>query len=154
MNRSRGTKHRQPVKTKYFSFDGGLNLVDPPLSTPDGMLLGVSNFELKVRGGYRRIDGIERFDGNLLPSDASYWVLNFDAGDITEPPIGSEAHGNTSGAKGEVGSITLMSGSWVGGDAAGYFILFNVTGTFQDDEIIHFTGAGDGFNYGFSNGFG
>ena len=154
VSRTRGSKGRQPVKSKHFAFDGGLNLVDPPLSTPDGMLLGVSNFELRVRGGYRRIDGIERFDGNLLPSEASYWMLDFDAGDIAEPPIGSGIHGDASGANGEVGSMILTSGTWAGGDAAGHFILFNVTGTFQDNETIHFTGVGDGFNHGFSNGIG
>ncbi len=152
--RRTGPRKRAPVQTRYFPFDGGLNLVDPPLSTPDGMLLGASNYELRVRGGYRRIDGHERFDGQNSPSEASYWVLNFDAGDTVEPPIGSVIHGDTSGANGEVGIITLTSGSWAGGDATGYFILFSVTGTFQDGEVIHFTGAGDGFNHGFSNGVG
>ena len=52
------------------------------------------------------------------------------------------------------GMISLTSGTWAGGDAAGDIILFGVTGIFQDNEAISFTGAGDGFDGGFSSGFG
>jgi hypothetical protein len=142
------------VKTHYFPFDGALNLVDAPLDTKEGMVLGAVNYEQRVRGGYRRIEGHERFDGQDSPSDENYWLLNFDAGDIVEPEIGGYAHGITSDAKGKVGIITLESGSWVGSDAVGFLVLFDVTGTFLNNETINFTGAGDGFNSGYSNGFG
>ena len=142
------------VKTHYFPFDGGLNLVDAPLDTKEGMVLGAVNYEQRVRGGYRRIEGHERFDGQDSPSDESYWLLNFDAGDLLEPEVDGYAFGFSSGAKGKVGMISLTSGTWAGGDAAGDIILFGVTGIFQDNEAISFTGAGDGFDGGFSSGFG
>lgn len=153
MRRGR-TKKKPLVKTPYFSFDGGLNLVDPPLLTKDGMLLGVSNYELLVRGGYRRIDGIERYDGHSSPSEQGYWILNFDTGAIVEPGVESIATGGTSGATGAVGLVSLTSGTWAGGDAAGFLVLFNVSGTFQDNEPLSFTNTGDGFSTGFSSGFG
>lgn len=67
--------------TDYFPFDGGLNLVDPPIKLRPGHLLAGKNYEVGVRGGYRSIRGYERFDGRLAPSEAVYWVLHYkDAG--------------------------------------------------------------------------
>ena len=153
--KSKSNKRPKPeVKTHYFPFNGGLNLVDAPLSVKDGMVLGAVNYEQRVRGGYRRIEGHERFDGQASPSDENYWLLNFDAGDLLEPEVDGHAFGFTSGAKGKVGMVSVTSGTWAGSDAAGFIILFGVTGIFQDNEVINFTGAGDGFDSGFSNGFG
>ncbi|BAW29904.1 hypothetical protein SAMN02910340_02094 [Methanosarcina thermophila] len=45
--------------------------------------------------------------------------------------------GVASGAKGTIKEIVLESGSWTAGDAAGYLILSNVSGTFQEGETIH-----------------
>ena len=139
---------------KHFPLQGGLNEVTPPLSLKGGELFGVSNYEPGAKGGYRRIDGYERLDGQPAPSEASYWILNFDAGDIVEPSVTAQCFGDTSGAKGEVGNVVLESGTWAGSDAAGYLILYGVIGAFIDDEPLSFTGAGDGFDTGFSSGFG
>ena len=62
---------------KHFPLEGGLNEVTPPLSLKGGELYGVSNYEPGDKGGYRRIDGYERLDGQNSPSEASYWILNF-----------------------------------------------------------------------------
>ena len=118
------------------------------------MVLGAINYELDVRDGYRRIDGYERFDGQNSPSDASYWILYFDAGDIAEPEVGGTVEGATSGAKGEIGLVVEESGTWAGGDAAGYLVIFQISGTFQDNEAINFLGLGDGFSSAFSSAFG
>jgi len=145
---------RGNVQTKSFSFEGGLNLVDAPLTVKPGMCLSAVNFEHLRRGGYRRIDGYERFDGQDSPSEASYWILNFDAGDIVQPPIDGHMIGATSGAIGKIGSITLTSGSWAGSDAAGHIVVLVLSGNFVDNETITFLNAGDGFSNGFSNGCG
>ncbi len=141
-------------RSKHYPLEGGLNEVTPPLSLKGGELYGCSNYEPGPKGGYSRIDGFERLDGRPAPSDANYWILNFDAGDILQPDVGGYCFGATTGAKGEVGLIVLSSGSWAGADAAGYIVLYGVTGVFQDNEVLSFTGLGDGFNTGFSNGFG
>ena len=78
--RSRAPNNK--VETASFELKGGLNLVDPPLEIPAGMLLAATNYELLPRGGYRRIDGFERSDGQPRPSDANYWILDFDAGGL------------------------------------------------------------------------
>ena len=139
---------------KIFPLQGGLNEVSPPSSLKGGELFGVSNYEPGKKGGYHRIDGYERLDGRSAPSEADYWILNFDAGDIVEPEVGCAVFCTLDDTKAEVGAVILESGSWAGGDAAGYLVLYNLTGFFEDGEPLSFTAAGDGFDTGFSNGFG
>lgn len=50
--------------------------------------------------------------------------------------------GGTSHATATVETYTHTSGSWAGGDEAGYCILINITGTFQANEAV--TGATTG----------
>lgn len=140
-------------KVKTIALGGGLDLVTPPSKIPAGRLIGVNNYEPGDQGGYRRIAGFERFNGLPSPSDASYWVLNFDAGDIVEPEVTGICTGATSGAMGEVGLVSLTSGTWAGGTAVGFVVLFDVTGDFIDNETLSFGGANDGFSSGFSSGF-
>lgn len=73
---------------------------------------------------------------------------------MVEPPVGSTLHGVTSGAQSEVGFVVIESGTWAGNDAAGYVVLFCLSGEFIDDEVINFTDVGDGFGSGYSDGFG
>ena len=141
------------VETKSFELTGGLNLVDPPIEIPAGMLLAATNYELLPRGGYRRIDGFERSDGQSRPSSANYWILEFDTGTLAAPVDDSLVVGSTSGARGKVGVVVLESGSWAGGDAAGYVAIYAMSGVFLDDEILQFTGANPSFTQGFSSGF-
>lgn len=63
------------VATDYYPFRGGLDLMDPPMSIPAGSVIGCQNFEPAIRGGYRRSDGYERFDGHPSPSDATFITL-------------------------------------------------------------------------------
>ncbi len=156
MRRSRAARRPSynDVKVKGFKLKGGLNEITPPLALGPGELYAVSNYEPAETNGYRRIGGYERVDGRPAPSEASYWILNFDAGSILQPDVGGYCFGAVTGAKGEVGLIVLSSGSWSGGTAAGYVVLYGVTGSFQDNEALSFTGLGDGFDVGFSNGFG
>ena len=154
MRRSRLARSpRGAVETKSFDLEGGLNLVDTPMTIPPGMVLGATNYELLPRGGYRRVDGFERSDGQARPSEATYWILNFDAGDVATPVDDSLVEGQTSGAIGKVGAVVLESGTWAGGDAAGYVAIYTLSGIFQDDEALSFTGADPSFSTGFSSGF-
>lgn len=54
---------------------------------------------------------------------------------------GETITGAASGATATVDELVLSSGSWAGGDAAGYLVLSTVTGTFQDNEAITSTGG-------------
>lgn len=139
---------------KYFPLTGGLDLKTPAIEISPGKMIGCSNFEQNSLGGYSRIGGYERDDGRGLPSEASYWVLSFDTGAIAEVVEGQICVGQTSGARGVVLFETVTSGSWVGGDAAGILIMYQVVGTFIDDEPLSFSGVGDGFDVGFDGGFG
>lgn len=150
----RSRKPRGNVESHAFTLKGGLNLVDAPLTMPEGQCIVAINYEALSREGYERTAGFERYDGQDSPSDQDYWILNFDAGGLVSPPEDTYCRGHTSGAFGKVGSVVLTSGDWAVGDAAGYLVLFGVSGSFIDDEKLGFTAAGDGFSAGFSNGFG
>jgi len=142
------------VKTASFPLKGGLNIVDSPMSISKGMVLSAVNYELLTKNGYRRIQGHERFDGQASPSEASYWILNYDTGATIEPAVDTTVTGATSGATGKIGLVVVTTGTWAGGDAVGYLVLFNVSGNFTDTESLLFNAAGDGFDSGFSAGFG
>ena len=64
-----------PVKVEYTAFNGGLDTTTPPLNVPPGMCRRAQNYEQDLNGGYRRIDGYERFDGRPSPSNALYSIL-------------------------------------------------------------------------------
>lgn len=64
------------LKTDFLPFVGGLDVVTPPLSVPQGYCRAAQNFEIDINGGYARILGYERFNGKPSPSDARYAVLN------------------------------------------------------------------------------
>lgn len=141
----------EQVKTSYVALSGGEDLVSPALSINPGALTFSENYEPGLVYGYRRVDGFERADGRPAPSDASYWIINFTAGD-NAPEVGSTVQGATSGAIAELMSVTLTSGSWAGNDAAGYMVLTTVVGTFIDGEILSFANP-LAFSSGFSGGF-
>ena len=67
-------------RSTYFPFEGGLNMVDPSLALKPGELVAADNFEIDIRGRYRRIDGYERFDGRELPSAVAYYKMPFTTG--------------------------------------------------------------------------
>ena len=154
MRRSmRSRKPDQKVDTASFELKGGLNLVDAPLQMPDGMLIAATNYELLPRGGYRRIDGFERSDGQAKPSDATYWVMYFATGDIAEPVVDGIVSGATSGATGKVGVVVKTSGNWNAGNAEGYVVIYTLTGVFESGEVLSFTAANPAYSSGFSSGF-
>lgn len=111
------------VLTTYFALKGGLNLVTPPLSTPDGMCRDSLNFEIDIDGGYRRVAGYERFDGHASPSDALFYSIacNF-VGTVSANDV---IVGATSGATGVV--LTRTDGN---------IIFTKLTGAFLSGENI------------------
>lgn len=123
------------INTQYFGLSGGLDLTTPAIQTPAGRAIAGSNYEVHPRG-YRRVDGYERLDGRPKPSEASYWVLRFDTGTV-EIAADDEVEGGTSGATGTaLYDAVLESGTYGGGNAAGYVVLTDVNGDFADGEDL------------------
>ena len=122
-------------KVDFFILEGGLDLQTPALQKKPGALLSCINYEAANLGGYERIQGYERFDGQPSPTDATYYIFNFDAGAI-EPSVGDSILGGTSAATGKILAVVVNSGTWAGNDAAGYLVVTKVTGTWVDDENI------------------
>jgi len=64
------------------------------------------------------------------------WSVGYDSGGTTEIEAGDTIIDETTGATGLVESLTLDSGSWAGGDAAGTFTLRRVTGFFRNNSDL------------------
>lgn len=124
------------MKAKYFPFVGGEILTDPALSQPPGSLLYGKNYEVYPEGGYRRIDGYERFDGRTKPSESIYWILEFQTGTVAAVDT-NVITGATSGATAElIADAIVESGTYGGSDAVGYMPVALLTGSFQVGENI------------------
>ena len=64
------------VRPDLVALTGGLDLVTDPLFLKPGALRLAYNYEPAIGGGYRRVGGIERFDGRTAPNEAAYKVLD------------------------------------------------------------------------------
>ena len=120
-------------KMDYVPLQGGEDLITPSLTVDPGRAYLTQNYELDVDGRYRLIDGYEAFDGRPKPSAANYYILNFDHG-ATEINVGDIVTGAV--GSGEALLIRHLTGTWAGGDAAGYLVLFNVTTGYVDNENL------------------
>ena len=124
------------TKVHYVSLAGGLDGIHSPVVMSDGRMIGAENYE-EVFGlqGYRRIYGYERYDGHTQPHTAQYYTIAFITGSAVIA-AGDTITGATSGATGKVVGVTLESGSWVRGNAAGYLVVYDITGTFVAAENL------------------
>ena len=62
-------------------------------------------------------------DGDKIHMNALPTVVAFTSGGVNEIKGGDKLHGNTSDATATIRQVILDSGTWAGGDAAGWFIL-------------------------------
>lgn len=113
-----------PVRYEVVMLKGGLDQITPTLSLEPGFAKDAVNFECAVTGGYTRIAGYERYDGQMAPSTATYSLLGFTTFTNT-PSVGSTITGSTSGATGQVISV--------GSD---YVAYTKPVGVFQDGEAV------------------
>ncbi len=107
-----------PTQIEFVAFQGGLDLITPPLMMPAGHCREAQNFEVDTLGGYKRCLGYERFDGQAKPSDAVYYLLP--AAVTGTVALGDTITGATSGATGKV--IAVQSDRLVYTKAAGSFV--------------------------------
>lgn len=113
------------VRPQYVPFRGGIDLATPMLSITAGNALEAMNYEPGLMGGYKRIDGFERYDGRPAPSSATYTFLE---GDPVAPiALGATVTGATSGATGV---------AVVANQAAGALAVTKVVGAFQAGEQL------------------
>ena len=63
------------VKYQRVALGGGWDQITPTYELPPGVAREVSNYEVGTRGGYSRIKGYERYDGQAKPSDATYDII-------------------------------------------------------------------------------
>lgn len=141
-----GARSQKPsTTTKYYPFNGGLDVVTPALSVDPGFALALVNYEPWFNGGYRRVDGYERFDGRPKPSAAIASAVTISSlSGLPALPYGTGTStgflgtGSVSGARGQfVESVT------VGGTS---FLAFtNTVGVFgTGDKIITGTSTSTG----------
>ena len=78
----------------------------------------------------------EKWKECTLCRELKKWVeLHYYSGSV-EPVVGECLTGATSGDTGTVSSVTLFSGSWAGGDAAGIVEFSSYTGLDSESESI------------------
>jgi len=164
------------LQSTYFPFEGGVNMVDPSLSLQPGELVAANNFEIDIRGRYRRVDGYERFDGQTLPSDITYYRIPFTLGtardsvfdsafstafDMQIPSKGDLVKGETSGAIGSILQVSIedvtgdsSAGSFSNSNAEGYVYFTVVTGTLEDGETLFFLNKDSAFDAAFNVEYG
>jgi len=165
---------RSAVGSQYFPFSGGLNIITPALSLEPGECIAADNFEVDIRGRYRRFDGYERDDGTGLPSAIVYYRIPYTIGsakdsvfdsaysiafDLQIPRVGSTIKGETSGAIGQVLVVTVEeivtdAGAFIDNDAEGYIYFTVTSGTLEDGETIYFLNTDSAFGSAFNVGYG
>lgn len=149
------------LKSEPVALFGGVDSVTTPLLVQPGKLISSSNYEPDINGGYRRMSGFERYDGQPRPSDASYWIMEVDTSGTFN--VGDEITGATSGATGKV--VLIAEAAVVESGFGGFFdllslcgitvsspsttslsilILAKVTGTFSASETINVGGSPQG----------
>jgi len=111
------------VSQEFYALGGGLDLLTPAIALKPGMVIDSQNYEPEISGGYRRIDGYERYDGRTSPTSASYWTLVINQ--TATINVGDTITGGASGATGKVlGSVGAS------------LILGRVTSTFIPGENL------------------
>ena len=76
----------------------------------------------------------------VLSTTSSEYILQirrlaFTSGGTTAISVGDTITGATGGATAIVCCVTLTSGTWAGGDAAGEFLIYGQVGTFEAEEL-------------------
>lgn len=76
-------------------------------------------------------------DGDLITTGFLTWIVPFSSGGVSEILPGATIRGATNiRATASVRQVLLYSGSWAGGDAAGFLEIENLVGTFGSENVI------------------
>lgn len=118
------TMSMTPVQDHVVILQGGLDQNTPTLSLPPGRVRDALNFDIEPTGGYTRVSGYERMDGQTAPSTATFEIIQVTSFTNT-PSTGSTLTGGTSGATG----VIIVVG-------AAYMAVTRVVGTFTTSEVV------------------
>lgn len=77
---------------------------------------------------------LDPLDGNDANDGKGWWKLDFTSGSH-EPLPDETVTGHLSSATAKIISVTVSSGTWGGGDAAGTLYLYAKSGTFQAEDL-------------------
>lgn len=116
------------VRADAVALMGGLDTQTTALFTKPGTCRIAYNYEPAIGGGYRRIGGIEYFDGRAQPNAATYAYMECTAAHTAV--VGNTVTGVTSSA---TGKVIYVSGV--------YLAVTRTTGTFQDGEVLNVGGS-------------
>lgn len=117
-----GMKADARVDSHFIQLKGGLDEVSAATLVREGYLIAAQNYEIdSINGGYARINGYERFDGQASPSDANYWQLSVNV-------TGAIVAGDT--VSGATASGVVLA------TATNLLVLADVTGTFVNGENL------------------
>ncbi|CAL9956055.1 amidase [Vibrio phage 219E48-1] len=110
-----------------FPFVGGLDNNTPYLQRNPGSLIRALNYEPDPDGGYRRIRGYERYDGQSSPTDSVVVAIPVDAIISPEPAVGDTLTGSDSSA----------TGDYLGQDSDSLLVFItNNSGTYTSADTI------------------
>ena len=140
------------LESTYFPFEGGVNMVDPSLSLEPGELVAADNFEIDIRGRYRRMDGYERFDGQVLPSEVVFYRIPFTLGTARDSVFNSAF--STAFDMQIPSTGDSAAGSFSGSDAEGYVYFTVTSGTLEDGETMYFLNKDSAFGSAFNVEYG
>lgn len=113
-------------KSETMTYDYGAGLHVMPLQVDALQLHGSNNPSVIA----------EQLLGDLIEAMTGIvWSLSFTSGGIYEIQVGDTIEGATSSATAYVTGVSVTSGSWAGGDAAGTLTLRRLTGTFQAENL-------------------
>jgi len=149
----------EATTSRGYQLDAGNNvrLADPRLSPDDCPAivvwpgdeqvnqehrLNVCDMQITVEalaqiGGSNPAIVVEQLLGDIIEAmTATQWTGPFKTGGTYEPQVGDTLKGNTSGETAYVAAITVSSGSWAGGNAAGTFTVRRSTGQFNNSETL------------------
>jgi hypothetical protein len=114
-----------PVKYDVVILKGGLDQVTPTLNMSSGAVRDAVNYECAVTGGYSRIVGMERTDGQASPTDNSQNFVVLGVSGSTYPALGITVSGASSGA---TAKLVYNSGT--------QHVLIPVSGSFTTGENL------------------
>lgn len=118
------------TKSDLILLRGGLNLVSSALEIKPGYCIDSLNFEPDINGGYRLIDGYERFDGQKSPNDALYYTL------YVTPSSVFMAGVSVYGVNGSAYIVKLEA-------TKNRIILTNLVGSLSVNDALSFTNGGE-----------
>lgn len=105
----------------FYPLTGGIDQSSPVMSVQAGSAFEAVNFEPDISGGFRRIVGYERFDGQQSPSRAAFTVV--EVADSSALSVGDALVGGTSGATGTLAAkfgntllVSAFTGEFVYGE--------------------------------------